>query len=343
LHSPHRAGTDETLARSSGDPFKRRYQVFVSSTYEDLVTERQAVMHALLELDCIPSGMELFPAADDNQWTLIKRVIDDCDYYIVIIAGRYGSLAVSGLSYTQMEYEYAISQSKPVIAFLHRDTSAIVGKKLEPTDAGRSKLSEFRSLAQHKVCKYWTTPDELGSVVSRSLVQLIKNKPGIGWVRGNLVTDESSAQEILNLRRRIDELDQLIPKDAPPRPGTRPPEYYSRLAEHFPRNAIQEAWSYLEGVLQYAIATHDLGSSDDFSGRVVALMSHGDLDNADSETLQKLQRIAYRAMADPMFKMTAGESLETIKEMIRVSGELIYRCDGIWNIRKGFPGSRITS
>ena len=38
----------------------RKHQVFVSSTYEDLQKERQEVMHVLLELDCIPSGMELF-------------------------------------------------------------------------------------------------------------------------------------------------------------------------------------------------------------------------------------------------------------------------------------------
>lgn len=59
---------------------EKRYQVFVSSTYENLLEPRQEVMQALLELDCIPAGMELFPAADDDQWTLIKRVIEDCDY-----------------------------------------------------------------------------------------------------------------------------------------------------------------------------------------------------------------------------------------------------------------------
>jgi hypothetical protein len=30
---------------------EKRYQVFVSSTYDDLMAERQEVMHALLELD----------------------------------------------------------------------------------------------------------------------------------------------------------------------------------------------------------------------------------------------------------------------------------------------------
>ena len=51
----------------------RKFQVFVSSTYEDLQQERQEIMHALLELDCIPSGMELFPAANEDQWSLITH------------------------------------------------------------------------------------------------------------------------------------------------------------------------------------------------------------------------------------------------------------------------------
>ena len=50
---------------------ERKHQVFVSSTYKYLVKERQEVIHALLELDCIPAGMELFPAADEDAWSLI--------------------------------------------------------------------------------------------------------------------------------------------------------------------------------------------------------------------------------------------------------------------------------
>ena len=69
----------------------KRYQVFVSSTYEDLQEERREVMQALLKMNCIPTGMELFPAADDDSLTLIQRFISDCDYYIVIVGGRYGT------------------------------------------------------------------------------------------------------------------------------------------------------------------------------------------------------------------------------------------------------------
>ncbi|MGV4033752.1 DUF4062 domain-containing protein [Citrobacter freundii] len=79
----------------------KRYQVFVSSTFTDLEEERKHVIQTLMEMDCIPAGMELFPAIDEGQWEFIKKVIDDCDYYLLIIGGRYGSVAEDGLSYTE--------------------------------------------------------------------------------------------------------------------------------------------------------------------------------------------------------------------------------------------------
>jgi Domain of unknown function (DUF4062) len=188
----------------------KRYQVFVSSTYEDLKEERQEVIQALLELDCIPAGMELFPAADEDQWSLIKKVIDDCDFYIVIVGGRYGSVSDIGISYTQMEYEYAVSQGKPIIGFIHRDPGSIAASKTENSAEGKLKLESFRGLVQQKMCKHWNNPSELGSVVSRSLVKLIKNKPAIGWVRGNLVPSESSSKEILQLKKRVEELESEL-------------------------------------------------------------------------------------------------------------------------------------
>lgn len=188
----------------------KKYQVFVSSTYTDLLEERQEIMHALLELDCIPAGMELFPASNDDQWSLIKGVIDDCDYYIVIIAGRYGSTGSDGLSYTEMEYRYALETGKPVIAFLHKEPESIPKKHSEKTDEGQKKLDEFRELAQKKMCKYWTSPQELGSVVSRSLISLQKKYPGIGWVRGNLIPSKDASIEILGLKKEIEELQNRL-------------------------------------------------------------------------------------------------------------------------------------
>jgi hypothetical protein len=81
----------------------KRYQVFISSTYADLKEERSKVIQTIMELDCIPAGMEIFPAIDEEQFNFIKKIIDDCDYYLLIIGGRYGSISEDGLSYTEKE------------------------------------------------------------------------------------------------------------------------------------------------------------------------------------------------------------------------------------------------
>ena len=49
------------IALNQDQCMDKRYQVFISSTFEDLQEERRQVMQALLALDCIPTGMELFP------------------------------------------------------------------------------------------------------------------------------------------------------------------------------------------------------------------------------------------------------------------------------------------
>lgn len=180
----------------------RRYQVFVSSTYEDLEAERTEAIQALLELDCMPAGMELFPAANEQQWTWIKKIIDESDYYVVIVAGRYGSVHPdSGVSYTEMEYRYALEAGKPILAFLHENPNLIPSGKCETDPEPREKLSAFRQLCEKKLCKYWEGPADLAAKISRGLTQLIKHEPSPGWIRA----DETNAGQELELLRLRDE------------------------------------------------------------------------------------------------------------------------------------------
>lgn len=206
----------------------KKYQVFVSSTYTDLQEERQEVIKALLELDCFPASMEFFPSTDDDQWTLIKQIIDDCDYYIVIIGERYGSLSSEGISYTEKEYRYALQSGKPIIAFLHSDPDSLPKKKSEIDPEAVKKLEEFKELVQNKMCKYWGSAVELGSVVSRSFIKLQKSHPAIGWVRGNLVPEKDSSIEILELTREIEKLKQQLEDTK-----TKAPKGSERLAQGY--------------------------------------------------------------------------------------------------------------
>lgn len=185
----------------------KRCQVFVSSTFLDLRDERQEVIQALLELDCIPAVMELFPASDESQWALIKRMIDDCDYYVVVVGGRYGSLDAAGISYTEREYDYAVAKAMPVLGFVHGEPTAIPAGKTELDPEARRKLDAFRAKVQSRMCKSWTSAAELGGVVSRSLVQAMKHFPAEGWVKAR---HAASAEVVNDLRGQIDDLHRQL-------------------------------------------------------------------------------------------------------------------------------------
>lgn len=126
-----------------------RYQVFISSTFTDLVDERKAVMKALLDCDCFPAGMELFPALDEEQFRYIQTIIDESDYYILIIGGRYGSITADGISYTEKEYDYAVSKRKHVLAFIHNNPESIPAGR-QPDDNHRPILFHLSKYASYR-------------------------------------------------------------------------------------------------------------------------------------------------------------------------------------------------
>ena len=95
------------------------------------------MIQTVIESNCIPAGMELFPAADEEQLAFIKRVIDDGDYYLLIIGGRYGSVDETGVSYTEQEYDYAVARGLRVIALLHENPDEIALGKSEKDPAAR--------------------------------------------------------------------------------------------------------------------------------------------------------------------------------------------------------------
>lgn len=121
----------------------KRYQVFVSSTFTDLQEERSNVIQSLMEMDCIPAGMELFPSIDEEQWEFIKKIIDDSDYYLLIIGGRYGTVAEDGLSYTEKEFDYALSKGLKVVVLVHEDPQTLPLSKSEADPLLREKLQKF--------------------------------------------------------------------------------------------------------------------------------------------------------------------------------------------------------
>ncbi|GAA0544262.1 hypothetical protein FHS83_000489 [Rhizomicrobium palustre] len=175
----------------------KRYQVFVSSTYADLKDERHKVIQTLMEMDCIPAGMELFPASDDEQWDFIKKVIDDCDYYVLILGGRYGSISASGMSFTEREFDYAVSKPLKILAFVHGSPEKLSIEHSELGEDLRHRLSEFRKkVCSNRLVKFWNSASELPGLVALALTKMIKTYPAEGWVRANQIATSAALSDI---------------------------------------------------------------------------------------------------------------------------------------------------
>ncbi len=176
----------------------KRYQLFVSSTYEDLKDERAKVMETILNFDCFPAGMERFPAMDIKLFEYIKKIIDDSDYYLLIIGGRYGSVdKSSGKSWTEQEFDYAVSKGIPVMVFDHEDFTKLPANKTDQDDGKRKRLLEFKErVAKERLINKWSNADNLALKVSNSLRQVFDMQPRIGWVRANTVVISDSLEEI---------------------------------------------------------------------------------------------------------------------------------------------------
>lgn len=189
----------------------KKYQVFVSSTFQDLKDERKMVIESLLSnKDYIPVGMEYFPATNDDQMAFIKRLIDNCDYYILILGGRYGSIeSESGKSYTQLEYEYAEKINIPICGFYIEDKGKLPTEKVDIDPVLINKLQEFEDIIKKRLCKGWNTPEELAINVLTSLYSQIEEYPRPGWVRADEMASEASA-EILRLQEENKKLTQQV-------------------------------------------------------------------------------------------------------------------------------------
>ncbi|MGO8752948.1 MAG: DUF4062 domain-containing protein [Thermoguttaceae bacterium] len=187
-----------------------RYQVFISSTFRDLTDERKAVVDAILRLSHFPAGMELFPASNATPWAIIERVIRESDYYVLIIAGKYGSTDSYGVSYTEREYDYAVSQNKHVLAFLHAAPENIPAGKSEMSPDAADKLAQFRKKVEKHHCNYWHSVDELKTLVVLGLTDAVSNAPAVGWVRADGVDNQDLQKRLLALQERHDRLTARI-------------------------------------------------------------------------------------------------------------------------------------
>ena len=209
----------------------RKYQIFISSTYTDLIDERRLIIEALLKMDFIPAGMEMFVASDTEQFKVITKVIDLCDYYLLIIGKCYGTInEETQISYTEMEYNYALSKGIPILVFALDENSSVSEDKKDTDSFKQSKLKAFREKAMKtRLATIWKNQTELALNVPIALSKLVKDFPSPGWVRVDSIENYQS--------QIIDTLQDKIAKTSES----------SSLTE-FPKDMLKNAYPDLQNI-----------------------------------------------------------------------------------------------
>ena len=196
---------------------KKRLQIFVSSTYEDLKSERQAAVEAILTAGHIPAGMELFTSGDQSQMDVIKDWIDESDIFLLILAGRYGSLEqTSQKSYIHLEYEYANLKGKPLFACIATENAIntklnVIGKNALET-INPQKLEEFKKLVLSKMVKFWDDHKDIKITIAETLSHFSGRDDLRGWIQAeNQVETASLVAELTRLSKENSQLrEQLL-------------------------------------------------------------------------------------------------------------------------------------
>lgn len=327
----------------------KKYQVFVSSTFRDLVDERQDTIRNILDLNHIPAGMELFPAADVEQLSYIKKVIDDSDYYLLIVGGRYGSLDAEGVSFTEREYDYAVETGKFVIAFVHGEPDGISVKNSDVKPGIVKALNAFRDKVKTgRLVREWTDRQNLENVVLKSLSLAFSNFPQVGWIRGDSAANDQvlesanrALQENAKLHAELDKLksvpvlkfEDLASLDD--KLTVRYTYFYSgRNGSSYPTNSVDLTWRQLFIALASKLSTSKTESviTEAVTIAMVELAQpKPSTVNATDVATIKVQFVALGLINSRVSKTTEGKNAEFLS--LTEEGRSVFFADKV--VKKG--------
>lgn len=184
-----------------------RYQIFISTSGRDMQPERMVLSQTLVGMGFFAWGLE---HRTPLTTTLARRQIDECDYLILLLGSQYGEQAISGVSYLSLEYEYALSQAKPIIVFMHEQPENREIDLQETHPQLKDKFLAFRKKLLHEAehIFYFKTPRELELAVRLNIPLMIEQYGGKGWVPAHQA--QQLEDEIRLLRSKILHLEQRV-------------------------------------------------------------------------------------------------------------------------------------
>jgi len=166
-------GCEERGASTREAGLVKPTRIFISSTWEDLQPEREAVEKALHRMqDTSFAGMEYFGSRPETPKEISLAEVDRSDVYIGIFAHRYGS------GITEAEYRRARERDIPCLIYLKDDSVPVPPAHIERDPEKITKLEALKpELKKHHTVSFFKSPDHLATQVVADLHNLLRSAP----------------------------------------------------------------------------------------------------------------------------------------------------------------------
>lgn len=197
----------------------RKLQIFVSSTYVDMIDLRLAAIEAILAAGHIPATMEQFVPGDETALEIIERWIDQSDAFILLLGGRYGSVEPkSGKSYVHLEYERALASNKPIYSMIM--TPALLQSRIQKLGLDvaderqrQAEYQQFKAIIQTKLYAPFDDAKDIKSGIFQKLPEWAQRTDLVGWVRGDEAVAAETANELARLSAENSRLRQVASEE----------------------------------------------------------------------------------------------------------------------------------
>ena len=168
-------GREERSASTREAGLVKPTRIFISSTWEDLQPEREAVEKALHRMrDTAFAGMEYFGSRPETPKEVSLTEVDRSDVYIGIFAHRYGS------GITEAEYRRALERDIPCLIYFKDDSVPVPPAYIERDPEKIAKLEALkRELKEHHTGSFFKSPDHLATQVVADLHNLLGSAPSV--------------------------------------------------------------------------------------------------------------------------------------------------------------------
>jgi hypothetical protein len=180
----------------------RKFHIFISSTPDDLKNERAALSRIIFEMGHIPICMDSVDNTEENGWKIIRRNIAESDYFLSLVAHKYGILSegvAKGNSSLELEYAQALKAEVPVLALIIADKARWKAAKKERERKVNHALTSLKEKLRSHAYAEWVNIQELKQNARELLTREIFLNTRSGWVSGL----EQAGPEVANALGRV--------------------------------------------------------------------------------------------------------------------------------------------